>query len=90
MNKFDTYVQQLKYEVLKEVIKKAYADDLISCYKDIPKKISPGPKPLARCCVYKDRAIIEERITATANLVIVSTAIVEVKNSIIPINITPF
>ena len=63
MNKFDTYVQQLKYEVLKEVIKKAYNDDLASCYKDIPKKISPGPKPIARCCVYKDRAIIEERIT---------------------------
>ena len=61
-NKFDTYVQQLKYEVLKEVIKKAYADDLASCYRDIPKKISPGPKPIARCCVYKDRAIIEERI----------------------------
>lgn len=62
MNKFDTYVQQLKYEVLKEVIKKAYADDLVSCYKDIPKIISPGPKPIARCCVYKDRAIIEDRI----------------------------
>ena len=62
MNKFDTYVQQLKYQVLKEVIKKAYADDLINCYKDIPKTISPGPKPIARCCVYKDRAVIEERI----------------------------
>ena len=62
MNKFDTYVQQLKYEVLKEVIKKAYADDIVSCYKDIPKIISPGPKPIARCCVYKDRAIIEDRI----------------------------
>lgn len=62
-NKFDTYVQQLKYQVLKEVIKKAYNDDLISCYKDIPKIISPGPKPIARCCVYKDRAVLEERIT---------------------------
>ena len=63
MSKFDTYVQQLKYEVLKEIIKKAYNDDLINCYKDIPKKISPGPKPIARCCVYKDRAVIEERVT---------------------------
>lgn len=62
MNKFDTYVQQLKYEVLKEVIKKAYNDDLMNCYKDIPKIISPGPKPIARCCIYKERAIIEERI----------------------------
>ena len=62
MNKFDTYVQQLKYEVLKEVIKKAYNDDLMNCYRDIPKIISPGPKPIARCCIYKERAIIEERI----------------------------
>ncbi|MEE1302046.1 MAG: monomeric [FeFe] hydrogenase, partial [Bacteroidales bacterium] len=62
-NKFDTYVQQLKYQVLKEVIKKAYEDDLINCYKDIPKTISPGPKPISRCCIYKERAIIEERIT---------------------------
>lgn len=62
MNKFDTYVQQLKYQVLKEVIKKAYNDDLINSYTDIPKTIVPGPKPLARCCVYKERAIIEERI----------------------------
>ena len=62
-NKFDTYVQQLKYQVLKEVIKKAYEDDLINCYKDIPKTISPGPKPISRCCIYKERAKIEERIT---------------------------
>lgn len=62
-NKFDTYIQQLKYQVLKEVIKKAYEDDLINCYKDIPKTISPGPKPISRCCIYKERAIIEERIT---------------------------
>ena len=62
MNKFDTNVQRLKYQVLKEVIKKAYDDDLVNCYRDIPKTISPGPKPLARCCVYKERAIIEERI----------------------------
>ncbi len=62
MNKFDTNVQRLKYQVLKEVIKKAYNDDLVNCYRDIPKAISPGPKPLARCCVYKERAIIEERI----------------------------
>ena len=62
MKIFDTYVQKLKYKVLKEVIKKAYADELDTCYRDIPKEISPGPKPIARCCVYKDRAVIEERI----------------------------
>ena len=62
MKTFDTYVQQLKYQVLKEVIKRAYDDKLDTCYREIPKIISPGPKPIARCCVYKDRAVIEERI----------------------------
>ena len=63
MAKFDTYVQELKYRVLKEVIKKAYEDDLANAYRDIPKIISPGPKPLSRCCIYKERAVAAERIT---------------------------
>ena len=63
MKIFDTYVQKLKYKVLKEVIKKADKDDLVNCYRDIPKEIVPGPKPLARCCIYKERAIVEERIS---------------------------
>lgn len=63
MAKFDTYVQELKYRVLKEVIKKAYDDDLANAYRDIPKIISPGPKPLSRCCIYKERAVAAERIT---------------------------
>ena len=62
MKIFDTYVQVLKYKVLMEIIKKADNDDLQSCYTDIPKIIVPGPKPLARCCVYKERAVVEERI----------------------------
>lgn len=60
--RFDTYVQKLKYRVLREVIKKAYDDDLVNAYRDIPKTIIPGPKPKTRCCIYKERAIIEERI----------------------------
>ncbi|MBE5813221.1 MAG: 4Fe-4S dicluster domain-containing protein [Clostridiales bacterium] len=60
--RFDTYVQKLKYRVLREVIKKAYNDDLVNAYRDIPKTIIPGPKPKTRCCIYMERAIIEERI----------------------------
>ena len=29
---------------------------------DIPEKIVPGPEPLMRCCIYKERAIVNERI----------------------------
>ena len=63
MKKFDTHVQQLKYQILKELIKKYDDNDLINSYRDIPKIVAPGPKPLARCCVYKERAIITDRIT---------------------------
>ena len=59
---FDTNVQLIKYNVLKEVIKHAYNDNLEDVYLDIPKTICPGPKPQLRCCIYKERAIIQERI----------------------------
>ncbi len=59
---FDTNVQLIKYNVLKEVIKKAYDGTLQDAYLDIPKTISPGPKPQLRCCVYKERAVVQERV----------------------------
>ena len=62
MKLFDTNVQLLKYEVLKEIIKRAYRDDLANVYTEIPKIIAPGPKSTTRCCIYKERAIASERI----------------------------
>ena len=59
---FDTEVQHLKYQVLKEVARHAYAGDLVEAVQDIPKTIVPGPKPTMRCCVYKERAILAERV----------------------------
>lgn len=59
---FDTAVQQLKYEVIKELIR-AYDKGLDNgIYHDIPIKIMPGPKASLRCCVYKERAILQERL----------------------------
>ncbi len=62
MKVFDTAVQQLKHMVLKEIIKNEYDHHIENLYVDIPKIISPGPKAHFRCCVYKERAIIQERI----------------------------
>lgn len=59
---FDTNVQLVKYRVLKEVIRRAYEGGLENAYMEIPKLISPGPKPETRCCIYKERAIIQDRI----------------------------
>ena len=60
--KFDTSVQYLKYQVLREVARHAFEDRLMECYHDIPNIIVPGPKPTMRCCIYKERAIVAERI----------------------------
>lgn len=59
---FDTSVQELKYKVLKEVAKHAYADDLESGLLDIAETVVPGPEPTMRCCIYKERAIVNERV----------------------------
>lgn len=59
---FDTDVQKLKYEVLREVARHAYDGRLADSYVDIPKRLAPGPKPTMRCCVYKERAILTERV----------------------------
>ena len=62
MRKFDTKVQYLKYKVLREVARQAWNDTLLENLLDIPKQIVPGKTPTMRCCVYKERAILEERV----------------------------
>ncbi len=62
MYKFDTKVQHLKYKVLREVARLAWSDNLIGNVLDIPKQIVPGKTPTMRCCVYKERAILSERV----------------------------
>lgn len=68
MAKFDTRVQELKYSVLKEVIK--FLDDETKSDGDalsIADKIIPGRKPTFRCCVYKEKAIVNERVKLILN-----------------------
>ena len=62
MHKFDTKVQHLKYKVLREVARHAWNDMLMENVMDIPKIIVPGKVPTMRCCVYKERAILGERV----------------------------
>ena len=62
MRKFDTKVQHLKYKVLREVARKAFNGTLLQEMNDIPKIIVPGPEPTMRCCIYKERAIVSERV----------------------------
>lgn len=62
MRKFDTKVQYLKYKVLREVARHAWNDTLLEKVLDIPEMIAPGKTPTMRCCVYKERAILAERV----------------------------
>lgn len=62
VRKFDTKVQYLKYKVLKEVARLAWDGNLLENVMDIPKMIVPGKVPTMRCCVYKERAILGERV----------------------------
>lgn len=62
MRKFDTKVQHLKYKVLREVARLAWNDSLLDNIMDIPKTLVPGNQPTMRCCVYKERAILGERV----------------------------
>ncbi len=62
MRKFDTKVQYLKYKVLREVARHAWNDTLLENVFEIPKAIVPGNTPTMRCCVYKERAILQERV----------------------------
>lgn len=63
MQYFDTKVQWLKHNVLCEVAKLAWEGELTAQnVLDIPFHIVPGKKPTMRCCVYKERAILSERV----------------------------
>ena len=60
---FDTSVQEQKYRVLREVAKLKYANKLnASALMDIAETVVPEGEPVMRCCIYKERAIANERV----------------------------
>ncbi len=59
---FDTQVQELKYKALKEVATLAWEDRLEKDLLSSPERLIPGPAPTMRCCIYKERAIMGERL----------------------------
>lgn len=66
--RFESNVQFVKYEVLKEVAKLAFNDELDEKYDEIPHKIIKGKTPIARCCVYKERDIVKKRKIGRAHV----------------------
>ena len=62
MRKFDTKIQHLKYKVIREVARFAWRGELLENLINIPQIVVPGNTPTMRCCIYKERAILGERI----------------------------
>ncbi len=69
MGTYDGGILNLKSSVDYEVCKLAWEDKLDAENKEkIVYKISPGPKPEYRCCVYKEREIVRARIRLSSGL----------------------
>lgn len=65
MKRFESNVQYIKYLVNKEVARRFFSGTLertTDAFRDISEAIIPGPKAMFRCCIYKERHIIEERV----------------------------
>lgn len=67
MNKGLADTKQIKFEVLSTVSKYAFEGTLEDHLDSIPFEIIPGTTPRFRCCVYKEREIIRQRVRLTMN-----------------------
>ena len=58
----DSNILKIKHDVLYEVAKMAYEGTLEEGRDDLPFKMIPGPQPNFRCCIYREREIIRQRV----------------------------
>ena len=58
----DQNVIQIKHQILDVVARLAFEGTLDEKRDDIPYEVVPGPNPRFRCCIYKEREIIRQRI----------------------------
>ncbi len=58
----DMTILKLKHRVLYEVAKAAWEGNLDQTRDGIPFTIIPGPRATYRCCIYKEREIIRQRV----------------------------
>ncbi len=63
----DENMIKIKHDVLYEVAKLAFAGELEEKRDNIPFDLIQGPKPQFRCCIYKEREIIRQRVRLAEN-----------------------
>ena len=64
----DATLLRIKHQVLNEVAELAWEGKLEEKRNEIPYNIIPGPKAQFRCCIYREREIIRERIRLAEGL----------------------
>lgn len=57
----------VKHEVLCKVAKAAFEGKLEQAITSIPYELITGPNPTFRCCIYKEREVVRERIALAEN-----------------------
>lgn len=63
MKIFDSRVQEVKYLVLREIAKQTWnKKDAFSVFNEISNKVLIKGEPPISCCIYKDRAIVADRM----------------------------
>ena len=63
MKLFENQIQELKYKVLREVAVQTWkGNDAFAEFNEIASKVVDKNQQSMRCCIYKDRAVIAERI----------------------------
>ena len=63
MKLFDNRVQETKYKVLREVAVQTWkGNDVFAEFNEIARNVIPKDEPPQRCCIYKDRAVVAERV----------------------------
>ncbi len=58
----DATILKIKHEVLTQVARLAFAGELEEKKDNIPYEMIPGPEARFRCCIYKEREIIRQRV----------------------------
>ncbi len=58
----DATLLRVKHDVLYEVAKAAWDGQLDEKKEEIPYRLIPGPQAQFRCCIYKEREIIRQRV----------------------------
>ncbi len=58
----DDNIVSIKDAVLCEVARLAFEGKLEEAKEELPFEMIPGPKAMFRCCIYKEREIIRQRI----------------------------